>query len=67
MAEVLHNKNFGHYATRDPLGSIGDCTTAPKIPQIFGELTGLQVLHSLQQREIEKHHCLMNLVKTKEP
>tara|TARA_Y100001933_G_C18672759_1_gene427656 strand:+ start:188 stop:592 length:405 start_codon:yes stop_codon:yes gene_type:complete len=51
MAKVLHNKNFGYYATREPLGSIGDCTTAPEIPQIFGKLTGLRVLHSLQQRE----------------
>ena len=51
MAELLHNKNFGYYATRDPLGSIGDCTTTREIPQIFGELTGLRVLHPLQQRE----------------
>lgn len=66
MAKVLHNKNFGYYETRDPLGSIGECTTAPEISQIFGGLTELWVLHAHQQREIDRPHCLMNLVQTGE-
>ncbi len=33
-----------YYATRDPLGSAGDFTTAPEISQMFGELIGLRVL-----------------------
>lgn len=37
MAEAL-----GHYyATRDPLGSAGDFTTAPEISQLFGEMLGI--------------------------
>jgi SAM-dependent MidA family methyltransferase len=37
MAEA----NAQYYATRDPLGSAGDFTTAPEISQMFGELIGL--------------------------
>ena len=32
--------NTYYYATRDPLGSGGDFTTAPEIHQMFGELVG---------------------------
>ena len=33
--------NQHYYATRDPLGTDGDFTTAPEISQMFGELIGL--------------------------
>jgi SAM-dependent MidA family methyltransferase len=33
--------NTHYYATRDPLGTAGDFTTAPEISQMFGELIGL--------------------------
>jgi len=32
--------NSYYYATRDPLGTAGDFTTAPEISQMFGELVG---------------------------
>ena len=32
--------NAYYYATRDPLGSAGDFTTAPEISQMFGEMVG---------------------------
>jgi SAM-dependent MidA family methyltransferase len=35
-----------YYATRDPLGSQGDFTTAPEISQMFGELIGLWMLEA---------------------
>lgn len=37
MAEALGY----YYATRDPLGSTGDFTTAPEISQLFGEMLGV--------------------------
>ncbi|MFL6733368.1 MAG: class I SAM-dependent methyltransferase [Sphingomicrobium sp.] len=32
--------NSYYYATRDPLGAVGDFTTAPEISQMFGEIVG---------------------------
>ena len=66
LAKVLHDKNFGSYVTRDRLGSIWDCTTAPEFSQIFGESIELLVLNAHQQREIDRPHCLMNLVQAEE-
>lgn len=43
MAEALMHPTFGYYATRDPLGTDGDFTTAPEISQMFGELIGLSL------------------------
>jgi SAM-dependent MidA family methyltransferase len=41
VAHYMAEANAHYYATRDPLGSAGDFTTAPEISQMFGELIGL--------------------------
>ena len=41
VAYFMGAANAHYYATRDPLGTAGDFTTAPEISQIFGELVGL--------------------------
>lgn len=41
VAYFMAAANAHYYATRDPLGTGGDFTTAPEISQMFGELTGL--------------------------
>ena len=38
--EYMAAANVHYYATRDPLGTAGDFTTAPEIHQMFGELVG---------------------------
>jgi len=40
VAAWMARCNGHYYATRDPLGSGGDFTTAPEISQMFGELLG---------------------------
>ena len=61
VAEALHNKNFGYYAIRDHLGSLGDFTTALEISQIFGELIRLSVLHTHQKQAIDGPLCLVEI------
>ena len=41
VAQFMAAANAHYYATRDPLGTGGDFTTAPEISQMFGELVGL--------------------------
>ncbi|AHC73351.1 aby [Candidatus Endolissoclinum faulkneri L5] len=49
MKCTLTHPCFGYYATRNPLGALGDFVTAPEISQMFGELIGLWAVVSWQQ------------------
>lgn len=46
IATYMAIANAHYYATRDPLGRLGDFTTAPEISQMFGELMGLWLADS---------------------
>ena len=41
VSRYMGESNARYYASRDPLGSRGDFTTAPEISQMFGEMIGL--------------------------
>ena len=41
IAQYMAEANAHYYATRDPLGVVGDFITAPEISQMFGEMIGI--------------------------
>ncbi len=43
VADYMAAANSHYYATRDPLGAVGDFTTAPEISQMFGEMIGIWI------------------------
>lgn len=43
VSQFMAAANAHYYATRDPLGTAGDFTTAPEISQMFGEMIGLSL------------------------
>jgi len=43
VADYMAAANAHYYATRDPLGTAGDFTTAPEISQMFGEMIGIWI------------------------
>ncbi|HHK74538.1 MAG TPA: class I SAM-dependent methyltransferase [Rhizobiales bacterium] len=61
MSICLSHAEHGYYMTRDPLGALGDFTTAPEISQIFGELIGLWCAHIWQSMNAPKRLHLVEL------
>lgn len=44
MALCLGHPRHGYYMTRNPLGTVGDFTTAPEITQMFGEIIAIWLM-----------------------
>lgn len=61
MTISLLDPKDGYYATRDPLGSGGDFTTAPEISQMFGEMIGLWLVQSWSDQGSPKNPRLVEL------
>jgi SAM-dependent MidA family methyltransferase len=61
MTISLLDPQQGYYATRDPLGSGGDFTTAPEISQMFGEMVGLWLVQAWSDQGCPKNPRLVEL------
>ena len=61
MRTCLGHPKYGYYVTRDPLGPLGDFTTAPEISQMFGELLGAWAAAVWQQMGSPAHINLVEL------
>ena len=54
VSRYMGESNARYYASRDPLGSAGDFTTAPEISQMFGEMIGLWIADLWQRSGMNK-------------
>ena len=61
MAEALHKRDGGYYASGDPFGAGGDFVTAPEISQMFGELIGLWTISTWIGAGAPELACLVEL------
>jgi NADH dehydrogenase [ubiquinone] 1 alpha subcomplex assembly factor 7 len=61
MAEALHDRAGGYYASGDPFGSTGDFVTAPEVSQMFGELLGLWMISTWIGAGAPERVCLVEL------
>ena len=44
FANVLYDKKFGYYTSRNPIGKKGDFITAPKISNLFSEMIAVWIV-----------------------
>ncbi len=61
MAEALHDRSGGYYASGDPFGARGDFVTAPEVSQMFGELIGLWTISTWIAAGAPEPACLVEL------
>jgi NADH dehydrogenase [ubiquinone] 1 alpha subcomplex assembly factor 7 len=61
MRTCLGHPKYGYYVTRDPLGPLGDFTTAPEVSQMFGELLGAWAAAVWRQMGSPAHINLVEL------
>jgi len=54
MSISLHDKDYGYYRTKDPIGVHGDFITSPEISQLYGEMLGLWLSHQIISKGIKK-------------
>ena len=46
---VLYNKKFGYYATKQPFGNKGDFITSPKISSLFSEIIAIWIISTWEK------------------
>lgn len=61
IADFMAKALTHYYGTRDPLGKLGDFTTAPEISQLFGEMLGIWCALSWQQMGCPSKLALIEL------
>ncbi|RPG95108.1 MAG: hypothetical protein CBE46_001395 [Candidatus Pelagibacter sp. TMED286] len=44
LKNILYDKKYGYYASRNPFGGMGDFITAPKISPIFSEIIAIWII-----------------------
>ena len=44
LQNVLYDKKFGYYASKNPFGKNGDFITAPKISNLFSEILAIWII-----------------------
>ena len=44
LKNVLYDKKFGYYASKDPFGKKGDFITSPKISNLFSEIIAIWII-----------------------
>ena len=46
---ILYNKKFGYYTTRQPFGNKGDFITSPKISSLFSEMVSIWIISTWEK------------------
>ena len=54
MGISLHDKDYGYYRIKEPIGTHGDFITSPEISQLYGEMLGLWLSHQIISKGIKK-------------
>ena len=59
---VLYDKKFGYYNSKQPFGFKGDYITSPRISNLFSEMIAIWIISTWETFENQKDLILLNLV-----